>query len=85
MNHTRTEIIVGIFVLVGCLPRLSGDKARQARSVRRQRLYCLRRFLFGRRTKSRRPRRNRRCEIGRVESIGLVDDRARLSLRLKTA
>ena len=63
MNHSRTDIIVGIFVLAGaiCLGylaiRLGKVELFGATGLRR-----LCRLLFGRRPKSRRPRRNRRCQ-----------------------
>ena len=75
MNHTRTDILVGIFVLVGmtCLGYLT---------IRLGKLEMFGELLRERGELTGDPVEIAGVKIGRVEGMSLAEDKARLTLRL---
>lgn len=83
MNQTRTEILVGIFVLVGivCLGYLA-VRLGKLELLGNQGYVVYADFASVAGLKIGDPVEIAGVKIGRVESIGLTDDRARLGLRV---
>lgn len=83
MNQTRTEILVGIFVLVGivCLGYLA-VRLGKLELLGNQGYVVYADFASVAGLKIGDPVEIAGVKIGRVESIGLADDRARLGLRV---
>jgi phospholipid/cholesterol/gamma-HCH transport system substrate-binding protein len=83
VNHTRTEIIVGIFVLIGiaCLGYLA-IRLGKLEVLGNSGYHVYADFPSVAGLKIGDPVEIAGVRIGRVESIGLADDRARLNLRI---
>lgn len=83
MNHSRTEIIVGIFVLAGiiCLGYLA-IRLGKLELFGTQGYVVFADFVSVAGIKLGDPIEIAGVRIGKVEAIGLVDDRARLTLRV---
>lgn len=83
MNHTRTEIIVGIFVLVGivCLGYLA-IRLGKLELLGNTGYWVSADFASVAGLKVGDPVEIAGVKVGKVESIGLNDDRARLTLRI---
>lgn len=84
MNHTRTEIVVGIFVLVGmlCLGYLA-IRLGKLEVLGQSGYTILADFPSVAGLKLGDPVEIAGVKVGRVDSIGLADDRARLELRIQ--
>ena len=83
MNHTRTEIIVGVFVLAGlvCLGYLA-IRLGKIELFGTQGYVVFADFVSVAGIKLGDPIEIAGVRIGKVEAIGLADDRARLTLRV---
>jgi len=84
VNHTRTEIVVGLFVLVGilCLGYLA-IKLGKLEVLGRSGYAVYADFPTVAGLKVGDPVEIAGVRVGRVDGIGLADDRARLTLRLE--
>ena len=84
MNHTRTEIIVGLFVLVGiaCLGYLA-IKLGKLEVLANSGYPVYADFPSVAGLKLGDPVEIAGVKVGRVEKMGLVEDRARLQLRIQ--
>ena len=83
MNHTRTEVVVGIFVLIGivCLGYLA-LRLGKLEVLGNNGYVLFADFASVAGLKPGDPIEIAGVKIGRVETLALVDDRARLGLRI---